>query len=147
MHEERFYLSGGLDPKKYIEALQCVNKRLLRFADFIAKSDPNAIVVFHGDHGSKFLLEETLPVDAWTKRQFDERFSIFLAIKAPEACLSILPPDLSLVNLYRFIFSCIEGTAPEYLENHFYNINYGVSEKGARNFGRAHRYQIKDLED
>jgi hypothetical protein len=140
----QFYLSGGLDPKKYLEALQCVNKRLLAFADFIAESDPNAIVVFHSDHGSKFLLEETLPLDAWTKKQFDERFSIFFAIKAPEGCTSRLPPDLSLVNLYRFIFSCVEGTAAEYLENRFYNINYDVSKKGATNFGRVHRFQTKD---
>ena len=136
----QFYLSGGRDPRKYLEALQCVNLRLLRFADFIARTDPEAIVIFHGDHGSKFQLDESLRLDLWSKRQFDERFSVLLAIKAPDVCLEGTPADFSLVNLYRLIFACFERRPPNYLDDDYYGIHYKVTTTGKVNSGRIYHY-------
>lgn len=121
----QFHLSGGLDAEKYLGALQCVNLRLLRFVDFIHKSDPEAIVLLHSDHGTKFLLDELQPVDAWTGEQFRERHSILLAVRFPPRCRASVPQNLTLVNLHRLTLACVDNVAPVLLENRFFNVPFG----------------------
>jgi len=134
----QFQLSGGLNREKYLEALQCVNKRLLAFSDYLMEKDPNAIVVYHSDHGTQFLTDWPSRIDAWTKDQFDERFGIFLAVRAPKHCQDRLPANLSLVNLYRFIFSCIDGNEPNYLPNqHFITTSTDFTD-----FGKLYRFPV-----
>ena len=57
----QLYLSGGADPTKYIEARECVNRRVLTFVDYLAKNDPDAIVIIHSDHGG----DVPLTVENW----------------------------------------------------------------------------------
>ncbi len=134
----QFTLSGGLNKEKYLEALQCANKRLLAFSDYLMEKDPNAIVIFHSDHGSRFLTDWPSRIDAWTKDAFDERFGVFLAVRAPKRCQDRLPEDFSLVDFYRFVFSCIDGTEPGYLPNR----HYITTDQGFIDFGKLYRYPV-----
>lgn len=136
----QFYLSGGLDSKKYIESLECVNQQIRLLAKYLESDDPDALVVFHSDHGTKFHLEETLPVDQWTKRQFDERYSVLLLTRVPDRCEKYLNKELTLVNLYKFLFSCAAGTEPDYLDDRFYNVNYNVNNVSDLNYGKVYRF-------
>ena len=133
-----FTLSGGLNKEHYLGALQCVSKRLLAISDYLMEKDPTAIVIFNSDHGSRFLTDWTKPNDAWSKNAFEERFSTFLAVRGPKLCQDQLPNDISLVNLYRFIFSCIDGVEPRYLSNK----HYITADKGFTGFGKLHRYSV-----
>lgn len=119
-----FNLSGPGNPSKYVEAIQCVNRMILRFVDAIAARDPNAIVILSSDHGSKFTLNEAAGKGVWTKRQFDERYGALLAIRAPKQCLDQLSDDMTLVNVYRWSFACVRGEEPELLENRYYDVSY-----------------------
>ena len=116
----RLNLSGGLDETLYLASLRCVNRQLLAFADFIAERDPEAIVLIHSDHGSRFLTDWVQPIDSWSRRQFMERFSVFLAVKAPARCVASLYPGISLVNVSRFVAACVDGRAPDYVEDRHY---------------------------
>lgn len=136
----QFNLSGGLDKDKYLEALQCVNRRLLAFIDYIDEHDPEAIVIFHSDHGSRFLTDWTLTLDAWTEKQFNERFGILFAVRAPGRCMEEMPAGFTLVNLFRFVFACLDGKAPEYLENR----HFIVTDTGSIDFGRVYLYPARD---
>jgi hypothetical protein len=136
----QFNLSGGLDPEKYLEALQCVNRRLLAFVEYIDKHDPKAIVIFHSDHGSRFLTDWTQPLDAWTESQFNERFGILFAVRAPGRCIEGLPGNFTLVNLFRFVFACLDARVPEYLENR----HFIVTDSGFKDFGRVYLYPARN---
>jgi hypothetical protein len=117
-------LSGPGDEKGYVEAVQCVNRMMLEFADVAAAKDPGAIVIFSSDHGTKFTLDQAAYQGNWTKRQFDERFGALLAIRAPERCVTDLKDDMTLVNIYRWAFACAEGKPPVLLDNRFYDAGY-----------------------
>jgi hypothetical protein len=119
-----FSLSGPNDPPRYIDAVQCVNLMMLRFVDTVGAKDPNAIIILSSDHGSKFLFNTEAHKGVWTRPQFDERYSALLAIRAPKRCMDQLKDDMTLVNVYRWAFACVEGKAPDLLPDEFYNISY-----------------------
>lgn len=140
----QFHLSGKLDPAKYVEAIECVNNRLISFSKFIEEKDPEAIVIFHSDHGSKFSMELTRRFSDWTPDQFAERFGVLLAIKAPSQCLDPLPHNFSLVNLYRLVFACISGEKPSFLENRNYVMLGHIIDQGDKNNGKPYLYPLEE---
>jgi hypothetical protein len=129
-------LSGGLDRDRYLDSLQCVNRQLLAFADFVAKTDPDAIVLFHSDHGSRFLTDWVRPISSWTRQQFLERFRIFVAVKAPKRCLESLYDGISLINVSRFVAACADGRKPDYIEDR----HYIATDSQWPDYGRVFRY-------
>ena len=129
-------LSGGLDRHRYLESLQCVNRQLLAFADFVAETDPDAIILFHSDHGSRFFTDWVQPINSWTRRQFLERFRIFLAVKAPRRCLQSLYDGISLVNVSRFVAACVDGSDPAYIEDR----HYIATDSQWPDYGRVFRF-------
>jgi hypothetical protein len=129
-------LSGGLDRDLYLESLQCVNRQVLAFADFVAENDPDAIILVHSDHGSRFLTDWVRPIDSWTRRQFLERFRIFLAVKAPARCLKTLYAGISLINVSRFVAACVDGVPPAYIEDR----HYIATDSQWPDYGRVFRY-------
>ena len=84
---------------------------------------------FSSDHGSKFLSDVPAISEQWTKQKFAERYSILLAIRSPVECSKYVYNDITLVNLYRYIFSCITRTEPGYLVNQFYAVNYASARR------------------
>lgn len=100
------------------DAVLCVNRTILAFVDRVAKSDPGAIIVVQGDHGSGFIaLEEkqNLPEYQWAKHAMDERSENISFIKAPAECRKWLRPDLGPLNTVRFVVGCLRREAPDYL--------------------------------
>lgn len=107
--------------KEFLENLICTNKQIMSFVDFLERNDPNAIVVFLSDHGSDFSVNWKSFPEEWTQEAINERFSNFLAIKAPtEYQKKYLYPSLSLVNVLNFVFSCLNSSKPEYKEDFSY---------------------------
>jgi hypothetical protein len=104
--------------KEFLENLICTNRQIMSFVTFLEREDPNAIVVFLSDHGSDFSVNwKTFP-EEWTQEAINERFSNFLAIKAPSSYQKqYLYPSLSLVNVLNFLFSCLNLSQPKYRED------------------------------
>lgn len=88
---------------------RCVNRLIRQVARRIHRTNPNAFVIFQGDHGSHTTVEEPNQTAAWTEAQVAERFSILNALRLPERCGSQLRNDLQAVNTFRVVFACIEG--------------------------------------
>lgn len=90
--------------------------------------DPEAIVVFQGDHGlplrdgSRDYLNLDLSDDV--KHLFSG--GIFNAIKAPEACFKKYGLPKTTVNTIRFAMNCAYGYKFPYRKNiHYYSENLG----------------------
>ena len=114
----------------YTESLKCTNKRLIKIVDLIIKRSPSSIIVIASDHGTQFTAREG------KKPSPKEKFSVFSAWRLPEGCRENILPDLTNVNHFRLIESCLTGREFEPLENRFYIGNY---EELARE-GKLRRY-------
>lgn len=101
----------------------CANTKLNALVNRILERDPNALVVLTADHGSSFSphAEGDTSAKALTGTDYvDERTAILSSWKLPEICREKLPDNLSLVNNFRFVFSCITGQPRDLLANrHF----------------------------
>lgn len=116
----------------YVDAVVCVNKMALSLFDRILSRDPTAIIAIQSDHGSASSVDWTRPIDAWAPETVAERLSNFFAIKLPDGCRAT--DDISPVNTFRLIFACLEGRAPQYLENRSYVAAY----ESNRSFGQVY---------
>lgn len=118
-------------PDDYGDAVECLNQQLLASAAQILDTDPMAIIVFQGDHGPAFDLD--WQADDWLDAgRGRERMSALSAIRFPEPCDVEVPEDLSLVNTFRLIGSCLSGAPAEMLPNRYYLIDYGIPPRRER---------------
>lgn len=101
----------------YLDNVGCTQKRILQIAEFLAANDPEATVVFQGDHGADFDLDWELPLNDWTDRAIDERLSIINFLKVPAACQPFLNDSLNNVNSIRLAVACGLDRDPVLLEN------------------------------
>ena len=113
----------------YLDNLRCTNKQILKFVDWIVAKKPNTIIVLQSDHGLKFgefnnaVDDDMLPVDiSWNA--FDGRAGILNAMRLPSACRQYVRPDITAVNTFRLVFSCLDGTQPEFVADRFFLSNY-----------------------
>lgn len=107
-------------PKKdaFRDAVRCVNRTILAFVERVAESDPGAIIVVQGDHGSGFIAlegKQNLPEYQWEKNAMDERSENISFVKAPAECRKWLRPDLGPLNTVRFVLACLRREEPDYL--------------------------------
>lgn len=108
-----FSLVGGETdtPKSYLTDLKCLNPEVIAFVDRILADDPgDPIIVIQSDHGYRGD-ENTLPsptIEAIDRRLI--RFAILQAMRLPERCGSLLRDDISLVNTFRLVFTCLGDT-------------------------------------
>jgi hypothetical protein len=123
--------SGANERQLYIDNLQCANRYLLKLIDFLDANDPNALVVIQSDHGSKFSVEFT-----WkTQAEYEQRYGILMAVRAPERCRQWLYPGLSPVNIMRFALGCATGREPSYLKDRHFLLYFDKNPK-YMNIGR-----------
>jgi hypothetical protein len=106
----------------YLDNLQCTNKKLIEFVDYIAGADPSALIAIQADHGiSGFYNGLTgAAFKDIPENVIRETVSVLSLVRVPEECRKWLRPDLNTVNTVRFLFSCAAGTEPVYLENKSY---------------------------
>jgi len=103
----------------YTASYRCALKTVQIFMEKINSTDPDAIVIFQGDHASNGLdLKMTLK----EKHQFRGR--IFNAIKAPEICFDKFGLPKTNVNTIRFALNCAYGFKLPYREEVHYRSYY-----------------------
>ena len=113
-----FYFHDLSIPAKKAERLAKFNNSLLNMFDHIQANDPEAIIILSSDHGNR---------SDWVKTPFSDtpldNFGIMMAVKFPKECEQLKGVQtLTPVNLYRYVFACLENKpTPEKLEpNHSY---------------------------
>jgi hypothetical protein len=114
-----FYTAGGSlkDYREgYVDQIQYINKRTLELARDVVRSNPNAIIVIQGDHGSKSHLDQ----DHLSKTDTAEAFGILNAYRVPRQMAKHITPDISPVNTFRLMFRELFGADLEMLENRSY---------------------------
>ena len=108
----------------YVGAIHCLNRRTLALIDLIVKSDPNALIVLQGDHGSAFGMNWSLPMSQWPLASIRERRSFLNVVRAPADCRRWLDHPMGQINTARFVVACVEGRAPQYLAERGYMSTY-----------------------
>jgi len=88
----------------YRDSYLCNIKEVLEFTKFISIKDPNAIVIFQGDHGWPTPSPSVFDIT-----------DIFNVIKAPEICFEKFEQPRSNVNTIRFALNCGYGLELPYL--------------------------------
>ena len=100
-----------------IQQVQFVNNQLIQVVDSILKNSKNPpIIILLADHGSGLATNFSSSEDTCVY----ERFSPFAAYYLPEIDKTIIPDDMSSVNLFRIIFNEYFETEYSLLENHYY---------------------------
>lgn len=131
---------GDLDG--YRTDLKCVNRQLLDVVDALIERDPEAIILLHGDHGPAFGVDWSLPTDQWSAEQFEERFSILMALRLPRRCGHLLYPTISPVNLYPVVFGCLARVDPVLQPD----VSYVSPPEKHPEYRTAYRYRTTELE-
>ena len=111
----------------YKASYACVLKTVQILMEKIITTDPQAIVVFQGDHGW-FGLDR----DFNEKEKYLLRGKIFNAIKAPELCFQKYGLPRTTINTIRFTLNCAYGFKLPYHQDIHYQTfyeedpNYGI---------------------
>jgi hypothetical protein len=93
--------------KHYEGEIHCVNKQIISFVSFINETDPDAIVIILSDHGHQFSTDFSLNLESWSDESVKVRSSNLWAAKIPGYCRNLMYSDISPVNTFRIVFSCI----------------------------------------
>ena len=130
-------VSNDCTPNKYIDeytgyksSYNCVIKEIAEFMKLINKDDPDAIVVFQGDHG--WINPNEISTD---KEKVKLKAKIFNAIKAPNECFEKFGNPETTINTIRFVLNCAYGYNLPFLRKFHYqgfyenNPNYGIVHK------------------
>ena len=115
--------STPLAPSSFVEArlpryrtqVRCLNDLTLDAVDRIVERDPTAVIVIQSDHGTDHHFRWTDAPDTWTPSQVMERYGAFNAMRLPPGC-EVPVEGQPLVNTFRIVFACIEGTEPDLLD-------------------------------
>lgn len=105
------YLPLDLNERQaaYLEQLRYVNVLVLAALDrMLARSPKRPVIILQGDHGYRFIGE---PLGT------EECFTILNAISLPDGAAAKIPPGLTPVNTFRFIFNACFGTSYPLLED------------------------------
>ena len=100
------------DYEGYVNDIKCVNRQVVELIDAILERDPNSVIILHSDHGSAFAVDWNFPIEKWPISQAEERFAILMGLRLPERCSKHLYKELSPVNIYPLLFSCLQGREP-----------------------------------
>ena len=117
----------------YKNSYLCVLKEITVFINFISKLDPEALIVFQGDHGIKWAT-----VDNEDEKVL-YRARIFNAIKAPEVCFNKYGNPKTTVNTIRFVLNCAYGFNLEKKEITHYTV---FQEKDILSYGKVIKHNF-----
>lgn len=99
------------EKKGYIDAYKCALKKIIELTKYINKIDPNAFIVFQGDHGSSVIDHKT-----------PDRFKIFNALKKNKFCKNKIMSknNINTVDVVRFSIYCSTGYKMKKIETQNY---------------------------
>ena len=104
-------------PRRYVEQVQYVNRKLEEMIDAIlAQSGTPPIIILQADHGSGMLTDLTSPDNTCIQ----ERFSPFAAYYLPQLTSDLIPNNISNVNIFRILFDQYFKAGLPLLENKQY---------------------------
>ncbi|WCO00842.1 alkaline phosphatase family protein [Psychroserpens ponticola] len=117
----------------YLERLNVANNWLTEMIDFITKTDDNALIVIHADHGGYvgFNSMAELVIKQTDKALVNSIYSSILAIKWPENKAPVFDENIkSSVNIFRILVSYLSKNT-DYLNHLQPDKSYIVIDKGA----------------
>lgn len=95
-------------PESYLTDLKCLNAEVIAFVDNVLSNDPNdPIIIIQGDHGYRGDADK-LPapsIEAIDRRLV--RYAILHAMRLPERCDGMPRHDMTSVNTFRIVFTCL----------------------------------------
>ena len=101
----------------YVEQVQFVNQKIMDTVDTIlANSTVPPIIILQADHGPGMLTDFRSSKDTCLQ----ERFSPFAAYYLPDLDKSVIPADITPVNLFRVVLNQYFDTDFEMLSNYYY---------------------------
>ena len=124
-----YYKNNEQNFEGYTASYHCTLKKLQMFMEKINNIDPEAIVIFQGDHGAT---KDDLDLELTAKENYLLKGKIFNAIKAPEICFKKYGLPKTNVNTIRFALNCAYGFKLPYRKNIYYqsfyegDLDYGI---------------------
>jgi Sulfatase len=125
----------------FIDQLRCTNAQTEILLQRLVRSDPGAIVIVQSDHGTAFNGQfpkpplDKPPTD-WSDADLHERFGVLNAMRLPAECRNKLRQDLTLVDTFPLVLSCLTGEEFERHQPRFFVTPYDNSPE----FGVAIEY-------
>jgi hypothetical protein len=120
----------------FVEQLECVNSQTLTLLQEVTRSDPRALIILQSDHGTAFNGQfEKAPTD-WLDTDLQERFGVLNALRLPETCRASAASDLTLIDTFPLVLSCLTGRDFKRHSPRFFVTPYEDSEY----FGRMAEY-------
>jgi hypothetical protein len=126
----------------FIEQLKCVNTQAEDLLRRIDQSDPNAIVILQSDHGTAFNGQFGKKMSDWTDADLRERFGVLNAMRLPASCSRSIVADLTLVDTFPLVLSCLTGDEFKRHPGRFFVTPYDNSDE----FGQAVEYASNRLQ-
>jgi len=99
----------------YVDAVNCLNGQILENLDGLLEGDPDALVIFQGDHGFSLTTMLAEPLEEWDAEGIEMRYAILNAMRVPVRCRQYLYPTMTSINTFRFVEGCLKGRAPDYV--------------------------------
>jgi len=75
----------------------------------ISSSDPRAVIILQSDHGTAFNGQFAKEPADWSDSDLQERFGTLNAIRLATPRRSNIMADLTLVDTFPLVFSCLTG--------------------------------------
>ena len=100
----------------YNDAIKCVNKNLIKFAQSLNKFDPNAVSIVMSDHGSGYVAHKQKLKLSKSATALDERTDTITFIRTPENCDKFKNNKMGPINVSRFLISCLTNKKIGYLD-------------------------------
>jgi Sulfatase len=120
----------------FIDQLRCTNSQTLTLLQKIARSDASALIILQSDHGTAFRGQLQKPPADWSDADLHERFGALNAMRLPKQCRPMAADDLTLVDTFPLVFSCLTGSTFQRHHARFFVTPYDDS----ADFGRAVEY-------
>jgi len=97
--------------------LSCAESQIKELVDAILTNDPEALIIIQSDHGMDYRGSQNTYLHELTSEEYRRMLLIFSAFHLPDPCASHLRPGLTTVNTFRVVFACLDGRAPDLLED------------------------------
>jgi hypothetical protein len=106
----------------YANEVQCLDHEIVTAVDDIVAHDPDAVIIIQSDHGSAIDFSFIHGLDTMPPGALEERFGVLNAIRLPAECRDRSIEGQPLVNTFRIVLACLDGTEPDLLATrHFFS--------------------------
>ncbi|GLR90139.1 sulfatase-like hydrolase/transferase [Bradyrhizobium iriomotense] len=120
----------------FIDQLRCTNSQALTLLQKIVRDDASALIILQSDHGTAFRGQFGKPPTDWSDADLHERFGALDAMRLPRQCRAAAADDLTLVDTFPLVFSCLADSTFERHSPRFFVTPYDDT----ADFGRAVEY-------